>query len=100
MHSPFHGLILQFHLLRLLQQEPDLVVSSVDLAGAIYSSIGFPFKYTVTNNGAGIASGEWKDSIFISCDPVYNPASVYLIGERARRDYISPGKSYSDSFNL
>jgi hypothetical protein len=83
-----------------LTPSPDLIVSSINIANTVYSSIGFPFKYTVTNSGAGLAQGTWKDSIFISCNPVFNQATSYFVGVRSEQNYIPSANSYSDSFNL
>lgn len=83
-----------------LSPDPDLQVTSINMENAVYTSTGFPFKYTVTNNGLGTASGKWKDSIFISCNATYNSSTSYFVGVRTQQNYIPTGANYSDSFNL
>jgi CARDB/PKD-like domain len=83
-----------------LTAPPDLQVSSIVMSDTVFSSLGFPFKYTVTNTGSGLASGAWKDSIFISCSNVFNSSTVYYVGVRTQQNYIPASGNYSDSFSL
>lgn len=83
-----------------LTPPPDLQVSSIVMSDTVFSVLGFPFKYTVTNTGSGLASGAWKDSIFISCSNVFNSSTAYFVGERTQQNYIPAGGNYSDSFSL
>lgn len=79
----------------------DLVVSNVILPDSSFSVFPIPFKYTVTNNGTGTTAGNtWIDSIFVSCSPVFNPATSYYIGKRTHSEILTAGNSYTDSFNL
>lgn len=83
-----------------LTPPPDLQVTSINITDTIWSVLGFPFKYTVTNTGSGLASGSWKDSLFISCNSSFNSSSAYFIGLRTHQEYLPATVSYSDSFNL
>ncbi|MDQ6756303.1 MAG: hypothetical protein M3004_05145, partial [Bacteroidota bacterium] len=83
-----------------LSPSSDLIVSSVNIPNTVYTSIGFPFKYTVSNIGAGTASGKWNDSIFISCNSTFNRTASYYVGVRSQQNFMPSGSSYSDSFNL
>jgi CARDB/PKD-like domain len=78
----------------------DLQVTSIAMSDTVFSVVGFPFKYTVTNTGSGLASGTWKDSIFISCSNIFNAATAYFVGVRTQQNYIPASGNYSDSFNL
>lgn len=83
-----------------LSPSPDLTVSSISVAGTVYSSTGFPFRYTVSNPGSGLASGNWQDSIFISCNSTFNSANSYFVAVRNEQNYVPTAGSYSDSFTL
>lgn len=76
----------------------DLVVAGVQIADTIFSIYPGLIKYSVQNNGAGTTAGTWKDSIFISCSPVYSAATSYFIATRNHAAVITNGQSYSDSF--
>lgn len=83
-----------------LTPAPDLQVSSIAMADTVSSVFGFPFKYTITNNGPGLASGVWRDSIFFSCNNTFSSSGSYFAGVRIHQDYLPAGGSYSDSFSL
>lgn len=78
----------------------DLQVSSIQLADTVYSVYSNYLKYTVTNSGAGTASGTWIDSIFISCSPTFSAATAYYLAKRTHNETMTSGQSYSDSFNF
>lgn len=83
-----------------LSPDPDLQVTSINMANTVYTSTGFPFKYVVTNTGDGIASGTWKDSIFISCNSTFNAVTSYFVALRTQQNYVPTGVNYTDSFNM
>jgi hypothetical protein len=83
-----------------LTPPPNFTVSAITVNSPIYSSGGFPFKYTVTNVGGGIAAGNWKDSIFISCSSTFNSNTAYFVALRTQQSYVPVNGSYTDSFNL
>lgn len=76
----------------------DLQVTAVPILDTVSSIFATRIKYTVTNSGPGTTAGTWKDSIFISCNPVYNVATSYFIGVRSHTKTIATGNSYVDSF--
>ncbi|MCY7420416.1 MAG: hypothetical protein LH478_01600 [Chitinophagaceae bacterium] len=76
----------------------DLVVSSVQIADTVRSISPIALKYTVTNNGSGTTAGTWRDSIFISCSPVFSTASSYFVAFRNHNKIVAGGGSYTDSF--
>jgi hypothetical protein len=75
----------------------DFVVTTAQLADTVYAAFNTPLKYTVVNNGAS-GAGPWKDSIFISCSPTFNPNTAYYITERLRNQSLATAASYTDSF--
>ncbi|MBS1737033.1 MAG: hypothetical protein JSS98_10595, partial [Bacteroidetes bacterium] len=83
-----------------LTPSSNFTFNSLSIPNTVYSSTGFPIKYTINNVGAGLASGNWIDSIFISCSSTFNSATAYFVGLRSEQQYIPAGGSYSDSFNL
>ncbi|MFZ1305089.1 MAG: CARDB domain-containing protein [Ferruginibacter sp.] len=78
----------------------DLVVSSVIPADSVFTIYSSKIKYTVTNNGIGTTAGTWRDSLFISCSPTFNPATSYYIGKLDQARAITTGGNYTDSINL
>lgn len=78
----------------------DLIVSNIEVADSVFSVYGFPTKYVVANNGTGTTYGTWTDSIFISCQPVFNRATSFFAGMRMQTRIIGSGENYSDSFLL
>jgi hypothetical protein len=78
----------------------DLTVSSVQLADTVYTSYPTLFKYTVADAGSGTTAGTWTDSIFISCNATFNPATAYYIGSRQHSNVITGGGTYTDSVYL
>ncbi|MGB5006728.1 MAG: CARDB domain-containing protein, partial [Ferruginibacter sp.] len=78
----------------------DLVVSNIQLADTVFAVFPANIKYTITNNGTGTTSGTWKDSIFISCSPTFNPATSYYIAKRSHSEILTTGNSYTDSFSV
>lgn len=83
-----------------LTPPPDLQVTSIAMADTVPSVFGFPFKYTVTNTGTGLASGTWKDSIFYSCNSTFGYTNTYLIAVRTHQEYLPASASYTDSFSI
>ncbi|HNU13651.1 MAG TPA: CARDB domain-containing protein [Chitinophagaceae bacterium] len=78
----------------------DLVVTTVPIADSIFTIYNSKIKYTVTNNGPGSTYGNWSDSIFISCNATYNPATSYFVAKREHNEIVTSGGSYTDSFNV
>lgn len=78
----------------------DLVVSSFPLADTVGTLSPVQFRYTVTNTGSGTTIGSRKDSLFISCSPVFNSATAYYIGRISDNTVLAPGASIADSVTL
>ncbi len=78
----------------------DLVVTAVPLADSLFTIFNSKIKYTVTNNGPGSTYGSWTDSIFISCNPVFNPSTSYFVATRTRNDILISGASLTDSITV
>lgn len=76
----------------------DLIVSQVNVPDSAFSVFGAPLKYTVTNNGSGTTYGSWVDSVFISCNAVFNRSTSFFIALRPQEKSVVSGASYSDSF--
>ena len=78
----------------------DLVVSNIQLADTVFTVFSTSIKYTVANNGTAAAAGSWKDSIYISCSPIFNRATSYYIAKRIHSETVPAGSSYTDSFTV
>ncbi len=78
----------------------DLYVAAVQLGDTVYTTRPRQLKYNVVNNGPGTASGTWIDSIFISCNPVFNQATAYYVDRKSHNGTLATGGSYADSFNI
>src|SRR5690606_29799126 len=74
--------------------------TTVPIADSIFTIYNSKIKYTVTNNGPGSTYGNWSDSIFISCNATYNPATSYFVAKREHNEIVTSGGSYTDSFNV
>lgn len=81
-------------------QPADLVVAAVQPVDSVFTIFSSPFKYTVNNNGSGATIGHWTDSLFISCSPVFSPATSYFIAKRFQQRTVQAGGNYTDSFTL
>lgn len=76
----------------------DLIVSSVLPQDSVLIQSAAHFKYTVVNNGTGPTIGNWTDSLFISCSPVFNAATAKFITKRTQNRALPAGGNYTDSF--
>ncbi len=78
----------------------DLVVTSVQMPDSVFTLFGNAVHYVVANNGAGTTTGTWTDSLFISCSPVFSPATSFFAAARKHTRTVASGATYSDTFNL
>ena len=78
----------------------DLIVSAFPLADTVYTVYNTYFKYTVSNIGTGITSGNWVDSIFIGCNGTFDRSTTAFITKRSQNRLVLGGESYTDSFYL
>ena len=78
----------------------DLVVSSVQLTDTVFAIYNNNIQYTVSNNGTGTTADTWTDSLFVSCNPVFNAGTSYFMGRKMQSRAITNGQSYTDTFNF
>lgn len=76
----------------------DWVIPSVNIADTVFTLYSTTIKYQVNNNGAGNASGTWIDSVYISCNPVFNNSTAYFVTTRTQSTTVNSGAAYTDSF--
>jgi len=75
----------------------DLIVSNLQTPDSVFSYSNNLLRYTIQNTGAGTASGNLVDSIFISCNSQFNPATARLLLSRERTVNLAAGGSLPDS---
>ncbi|MBP8113891.1 MAG: PKD domain-containing protein [Chitinophagaceae bacterium] len=78
----------------------DLQVSSISMADTVFTKLPMQIQYTVPNNGLGTAQGVWTDSIFVSCSPIFNPATAGFVTARQQNRTVAGGSSYTDVFTF
>ncbi|HMT96322.1 MAG TPA: CARDB domain-containing protein [Ferruginibacter sp.] len=78
----------------------DLVVSSVQPDDSVFTIYPEKIIYNVTNSGSGVTTGTWTDSVFISCNPVFSPASSYFIGKKSQTRTVAASGNYTDSLTV
>ena len=82
---------------------PGNVVLSVTASAPSQAAVGsnVQVQWTVTNNGAAAADGNWQDSVYLSPDPTLD-ANAILLGAQGNGQTLDPGASYTqnDNFNL
>ncbi|MBL7749357.1 MAG: hypothetical protein JNM19_18095, partial [Chitinophagaceae bacterium] len=76
----------------------DLIVSIVQPQDSVLIQSPALFKYTVINNGSGATIGNWTDSLFISCSPVFNASTAKFVTKRSQTRVLQAGSNYTDSF--
>jgi subtilase family serine protease len=82
-----------------LTPAPDLQVTSLS-APAGTSEQDLLVSWTVTNNGAGEASGNnstWVDQVYLSTDGTLNPNTALLLGKFRHLGDLATGESYTAS---
>lgn len=75
----------------------DLIVTTIAVPDTIAVPGQFTLNYTIKNNGSNTASGETTDSIYISCNPVYDPATVMGVGARKNNRNLAAGGTVNDT---
>lgn len=78
----------------------DWVLSSVTTADSVTTIFPTSIRYQVNNAGAGNANGAWVDSLFISCNPVFNYSTAFSIGTRLQSRTVNSGSGYRDSLTF
>jgi hypothetical protein len=73
----------------------DLQVTAISIADSIFAKLPMQIQYTVTNSGLGTTQGSWVDSIYVSCSPVYNPATATFLTKVPQTRSIIAGGQYT-----
>jgi hypothetical protein len=74
---------------------PDLQLVSAAAPRVVAGGSPFRVSWTVFNAGAGPASGQWTDALYLSDDAVYNDADVALaLNPVSRQAPLASGASY------
>lgn len=81
-------------------QPSDLIVSGVQAPDSVFTIYSNRVSYTVSNNGTGSTAGSWKDSLFVSCSPVFNRATSVFVATRSQSRSTEAGSNYSDTFSF
>ncbi|TAD84660.1 MAG: hypothetical protein EAY75_12680 [Bacteroidetes bacterium] len=75
----------------------DLQVTAVQLPDSVWAYRQNTLRYSIANVGSAPAIGESTDSIFMSCNPVFNYNTSFLLAVANRVRNISAGASVADS---
>lgn len=76
----------------------DLQITNLQIPDSVFVPGQVFIKYTIANNGTATAAGTSTDSIFMSCNAVYNPATAVAVGTRVQNRNIAAGGFVADSF--
>ncbi len=57
----------------------------------------YSLRYTVQNNGSLAVNGSWRDSIFVSRQPVWNRSSAVWLTNRSILKLLNTGEAYQES---
>jgi subtilase family serine protease len=75
---------------------PDLIVSSVATVDTSTAGNTIPLSFTVLNDGLAAATGNsWKDRVYISPDPVWNPANGIQLLQFPSSGFLQVDSSYT-----
>lgn len=77
-----------------LRPSPDLVPSNVVTPDRLLSGRAQTFSWTVSNTGQGAAVGTWIDSVYLSLDQVFDPATDIALGYVTRSGELAAGAQY------
>ncbi|MEM6364871.1 MAG: CARDB domain-containing protein, partial [Planctomycetota bacterium] len=75
----------------------DLDVDNVVAPRAAISGQAITVSWTVTNRGDRTNAGTWQDSIYLTENGVFNPATSKLLGRVIHNGDLAFGESYSES---
>lgn len=86
--------------LRILITPPDLIVVNQPTAPATArGGQSLQTAFTIKNQGAFNANGNWRDAIYLSADQIFNPESDTLLGSMAK-DNLAAGADYTANLNV
>jgi hypothetical protein len=71
----------------------DLAVSNIQIPGSATPGEQTTIHWTVTNQGANAAGGQWTDAVYLSTDPTWD-SNDQLIGRVDHNTALDPGQSY------
>jgi len=79
----------------------DLVVTGMNLPATVSPNQSFTMDYTVTNIGSSPTSvSYWYDRIYISADPVFDPATAVEFSGGQQYNVLNADASYTNSCNI
>lgn len=78
----------------------DLRITQLQFPDSVFTQRNNFIKYRIENNGAAEANGQWIDSLFISCQPVFDRSTSYFVADRKQTRTLAAGANVTDSFNL
>ncbi len=78
----------------------DLQVTNITVADTTFTKLPTNLQYTVTNTGLGTTQGTWIDSVFVSCSPIFNPATASFVAAKTQTRSIGTSNSYTDVVNF
>jgi hypothetical protein len=71
----------------------DLAVSNIQTPGSATPGEQITIRWTVTNQEANAAGGQWTDAVYVSTDPAWD-SNDQLIGRVDHNTALDPGQSY------
>ncbi|MBX3265900.1 MAG: PD40 domain-containing protein [Acidobacteria bacterium] len=86
--------------LNVLGTPPDLTIPApINAPSSIVAGQGLTASFTVLNQGAFDAVGNWREALYISADQTLDPLNDILLGTTARTS-LGAGQSYGPSMNV
>jgi hypothetical protein len=76
-----------------LSPSPDLVVNDLSITDETNAESYVNLSYTTLNQGDGNAEGPWRDSVYLSQSPDFDPATSLLFFGYDHSDTLQPGLS-------
>lgn len=78
----------------------DLIVLAVNLPDSSFTNFTNIVEYTVKNNGGGVTTASYTDSLFVSCSPLFNRATSYYVSKKIRTAVLLPDSVYTDTLMI
>ncbi|MDH4349648.1 MAG: hypothetical protein OEW56_00680, partial [Gemmatimonadota bacterium] len=85
-----------------VERRSDPAVESVSAEAFEYAGEEFTFAWTVANLGPGVAEGGWFDEVYLSDQPVFDPADInnFLLGRFEPVKALASGETYTNEQTL
>lgn len=77
----------------------DLVVSSITVPDSAIAGDSVQINWTVTNQGANTAQGQWTDALYLSADTLWSLEDPH-IGNALHTGGLEPGQTYLVAYKL